>query len=163
METALKELMDQASCRLKEIEGLHEERVHILQQLSNLQVTSMYNKSLCIYCFYYYKISFSLMLTLLANGQSKLNNVAYMDLMQNIKDCHIYAGNTFGGRKMQSKDNLTMLMSNHSSEIAPSGTTIQPIFTGSVHMVHVKRLQSLSGNKVESGLSEMIFLSKKQH
>ncbi|XP_062117448.1 uncharacterized protein LOC133831236 isoform X7 [Humulus lupulus] len=126
METALKELMvDQASCRLKEIEGLHEERVHILQQLSNLQ--------------------------------SKLNNVAYMDLMQNIK------GNTFGGRKMQSKDNLTMLMSNHSSEIAPSGTTIQPIFTGSVHMVHVKRLQSLSGNKVESGLSEMIFLSKKQH
>ncbi|XP_062117447.1 uncharacterized protein LOC133831236 isoform X6 [Humulus lupulus] len=131
METALKELMDQASCRLKEIEGLHEERVHILQQLSNLQ--------------------------------SKLNNVAYMDLMQNIKDCHIYAGNTFGGRKMQSKDNLTMLMSNHSSEIAPSGTTIQPIFTGSVHMVHVKRLQSLSGNKVESGLSEMIFLSKKQH
>ncbi|XP_062073247.1 E3 ubiquitin-protein ligase BRE1-like 1 isoform X1 [Humulus lupulus] len=37
METALEELMDQASCRLKEIKGLHEERVHILQQLSNLQ------------------------------------------------------------------------------------------------------------------------------
>ncbi|XP_062106458.1 uncharacterized protein LOC133817850 [Humulus lupulus] len=36
METALKELMDHASCRLKEIKGLHEERVHILQQLSNL-------------------------------------------------------------------------------------------------------------------------------
>ncbi|XP_062080467.1 E3 ubiquitin-protein ligase BRE1-like 1 [Humulus lupulus] len=37
METALKELMDQASCWLKEIKGLHEERVHILHQLSNLQ------------------------------------------------------------------------------------------------------------------------------
>ncbi|PON33407.1 Cdk-activating kinase assembly factor [Parasponia andersonii] len=37
MESTLKELMDQASCRLMEIKGLHEERIKILQQLSNLQ------------------------------------------------------------------------------------------------------------------------------
>ncbi|XP_062073101.1 E3 ubiquitin-protein ligase BRE1-like 1 isoform X2 [Humulus lupulus] len=46
METALKELMDQASCRLKEIKGLHEERVHILLQLSNFQ--SKLNNVACI-------------------------------------------------------------------------------------------------------------------
>lgn len=37
MESTLKELTDQASCRLMEIKGLHEERIKILQQLSSLQ------------------------------------------------------------------------------------------------------------------------------
>ncbi|XP_024032871.1 E3 ubiquitin-protein ligase BRE1-like 1 [Morus notabilis] len=37
MESALKELMDQASCRLMEIKGLHEERIRILQKLSSMQ------------------------------------------------------------------------------------------------------------------------------
>ncbi|KAH7519670.1 E3 ubiquitin-protein ligase BRE1-like 1 [Ziziphus jujuba] len=39
MESALKELMDQASSRLVEIKGLHEERINILHQLSDLQKT----------------------------------------------------------------------------------------------------------------------------
>ncbi|KAF3440070.1 hypothetical protein FNV43_RR18348 [Rhamnella rubrinervis] len=39
MESALKELMDQASSRLVEIKGLHEERIKILHQLSDLQKT----------------------------------------------------------------------------------------------------------------------------
>ncbi|XP_062001655.1 E3 ubiquitin-protein ligase BRE1-like 1 [Rosa rugosa] len=37
MESTLKELTDQASCRLMEIKSLHEERIKILQQLSSLQ------------------------------------------------------------------------------------------------------------------------------
>ncbi|CAB4269475.1 unnamed protein product [Prunus armeniaca] len=37
MESTLKELMDQASSRLMDIKGLHEERIKILQQLSSLQ------------------------------------------------------------------------------------------------------------------------------
>ncbi|XP_059451247.1 E3 ubiquitin-protein ligase BRE1-like 1 isoform X1 [Corylus avellana] len=37
MESTLKELMDQSSCRLMELKGLHEERIKILQQLSSLQ------------------------------------------------------------------------------------------------------------------------------
>ncbi|MBA0825749.1 hypothetical protein Goarm_010669 [Gossypium armourianum] len=37
MESALKELLEQASSRLTELKGLHEERIQILQQLSNLQ------------------------------------------------------------------------------------------------------------------------------
>lgn len=37
MESALKELLDQASSRLLELKGLHEERIGILKQLSNLQ------------------------------------------------------------------------------------------------------------------------------
>ncbi|XP_022733212.1 E3 ubiquitin-protein ligase BRE1-like 1 isoform X3 [Durio zibethinus] len=39
MESALKELLEQASSRLTELKGLHEERIKILQQLSNLQNT----------------------------------------------------------------------------------------------------------------------------
>ncbi|KAK5810706.1 E3 ubiquitin-protein ligase BRE1-like 1 isoform X1 [Gossypium arboreum] len=39
MESALKELLEQASSRLTELKGLHEERIQILQQLSNLQNT----------------------------------------------------------------------------------------------------------------------------
>nr|KJB22298.1 hypothetical protein B456_004G039600 [Gossypium raimondii] len=37
MESALKELLEQASSRLTELKGLHEERIQILQRLSNLQ------------------------------------------------------------------------------------------------------------------------------
>ncbi|XP_040993640.1 E3 ubiquitin-protein ligase BRE1-like 1 isoform X2 [Juglans microcarpa x Juglans regia] len=37
MESTLKELTDQASCRLTELKGLHDERIKILQQLSSLQ------------------------------------------------------------------------------------------------------------------------------
>ncbi|KAG6784625.1 hypothetical protein POTOM_010323 [Populus tomentosa] len=37
MESAVKELLDQASSRLQELKDLHEERVKILQKLSNLQ------------------------------------------------------------------------------------------------------------------------------
>ncbi|KAJ9171209.1 hypothetical protein P3X46_014604 [Hevea brasiliensis] len=37
MESALKELLDQASSRLLELKGLHDERIKILQKLSNLQ------------------------------------------------------------------------------------------------------------------------------
>ncbi|KAB2595217.1 E3 ubiquitin-protein ligase BRE1-like 1 [Pyrus ussuriensis x Pyrus communis] len=37
MESTLKDLMDQASSRLMDIKGLHEERLKILQQLSSLQ------------------------------------------------------------------------------------------------------------------------------
>ncbi|KAB1225237.1 E3 ubiquitin-protein ligase BRE1-like 1 [Morella rubra] len=37
MESTLKELMDQASCRLMELKGLHEERIKILQQLSGFR------------------------------------------------------------------------------------------------------------------------------
>ncbi|XP_040961713.1 E3 ubiquitin-protein ligase BRE1-like 1 isoform X3 [Gossypium hirsutum] len=39
MESALKKLLEQASTRLTELKGLHEERIEILQQLSNLQNT----------------------------------------------------------------------------------------------------------------------------
>ncbi|XVF33573.1 hypothetical protein REPUB_Repub17cG0180000 [Reevesia pubescens] len=39
MESALKELLEQASSRLTELKGLHEERIKILQQLSDLQNT----------------------------------------------------------------------------------------------------------------------------
>ncbi|KAK8339483.1 hypothetical protein V6Z12_A08G037100 [Gossypium hirsutum] len=39
MKSALKELLEQASSRLTELKGLHEERIQILQQLSNLQNT----------------------------------------------------------------------------------------------------------------------------
>ncbi|KAK9273096.1 hypothetical protein L1049_017903 [Liquidambar formosana] len=39
MESALKELLDQASCRLLELRGLHEDRIRLLLQLSNLQNT----------------------------------------------------------------------------------------------------------------------------
>ncbi|OMP00714.1 Zinc finger, RING-type [Corchorus olitorius] len=39
MESTLKELLEQASSRLTELNGLHEERIKILQQLSNLQNT----------------------------------------------------------------------------------------------------------------------------
>ncbi|GMJ01421.1 REDUCED DORMANCY 4, histone mono-ubiquitination 1 [Hibiscus trionum] len=39
MESALKELSEQASSRLTELKSLHEERIKILQQLSNLQNT----------------------------------------------------------------------------------------------------------------------------
>ncbi|XP_022770213.1 E3 ubiquitin-protein ligase BRE1-like 1 isoform X2 [Durio zibethinus] len=39
MESALKELSEQASSQLTELKGLHEERIKILQQLSNLQNT----------------------------------------------------------------------------------------------------------------------------
>ncbi|XP_039035874.1 E3 ubiquitin-protein ligase BRE1-like 1 [Hibiscus syriacus] len=39
MESALKELLEQASSRLTELKSLHEERIKILQQLSNLQNT----------------------------------------------------------------------------------------------------------------------------
>ncbi|XVF22818.1 hypothetical protein REPUB_Repub12eG0203600 [Reevesia pubescens] len=39
MESALKELLEQASSRLAELKGLHEERLKTLQQLSNLQNT----------------------------------------------------------------------------------------------------------------------------
>ncbi|KAG8664017.1 hypothetical protein MANES_01G271200v8 [Manihot esculenta] len=38
MQSALKELLDQASSQLLELKGLHGERIKILQQLSNLQV-----------------------------------------------------------------------------------------------------------------------------
>ncbi|GMJ15263.1 REDUCED DORMANCY 4, histone mono-ubiquitination 1 [Hibiscus trionum] len=38
MESSLKELLEQASCRLTELQSLHEERIKILQQLSNLQL-----------------------------------------------------------------------------------------------------------------------------
>ncbi|XP_042959417.1 E3 ubiquitin-protein ligase BRE1-like 1 isoform X2 [Carya illinoinensis] len=37
MESTLKELTDQASCRLTELKGLHDERIEILQHLSSLQ------------------------------------------------------------------------------------------------------------------------------
>ncbi|KAF5470011.1 hypothetical protein F2P56_010564 [Juglans regia] len=37
MESTLKELTDQASCRLTELKGLHDERIKILQHLSSLQ------------------------------------------------------------------------------------------------------------------------------
>ncbi|XP_010264387.1 PREDICTED: E3 ubiquitin-protein ligase BRE1-like 1 isoform X2 [Nelumbo nucifera] len=37
MESILKELSELASCRLAELKSLHEERLHILKQLSNLQ------------------------------------------------------------------------------------------------------------------------------
>ncbi|XP_065624342.1 E3 ubiquitin-protein ligase BRE1-like 1 isoform X1 [Quercus suber] len=39
MESTLKELMDQASCRLMELKSLHEERIKILLQLSSLRNT----------------------------------------------------------------------------------------------------------------------------
>ncbi|GMI74091.1 REDUCED DORMANCY 4, histone mono-ubiquitination 1 [Hibiscus trionum] len=39
MESSLKELLEQASSRLTELKSLHEERIKILQQLSNLQNT----------------------------------------------------------------------------------------------------------------------------
>ncbi|TYG93169.1 hypothetical protein ES288_A11G088900v1 [Gossypium darwinii] len=39
MESALKKLLEQASTRLTELKSLHEERIEILQQLSNLQNT----------------------------------------------------------------------------------------------------------------------------
>ncbi|XVE76891.1 hypothetical protein DITRI_Ditri13aG0016800 [Diplodiscus trichospermus] len=39
MESALKDLLEQAFSRLTELKGLHEERIKILQQLSNLQNT----------------------------------------------------------------------------------------------------------------------------
>ncbi|KAH1080811.1 hypothetical protein J1N35_020572 [Gossypium stocksii] len=39
MESTLKKLLEQASTRLTELKGLHEERIEILQQLSNLQNT----------------------------------------------------------------------------------------------------------------------------
>ncbi|GMI80790.1 hypothetical protein HRI_001748300 [Hibiscus trionum] len=38
MESSLKELLEQASSRLTELQSLHEERIKILQQLSNLQL-----------------------------------------------------------------------------------------------------------------------------
>ncbi|KAL6129097.1 hypothetical protein ACLB2K_072450 [Fragaria x ananassa] len=46
MESTLKELTDQASCRLMEIKSLHEERIKILQQLSSLQ--NMMKNAKCI-------------------------------------------------------------------------------------------------------------------
>ncbi|KAM5554572.1 E3 ubiquitin-protein ligase BRE1-like 1 [Rosa sericea] len=46
MESTLKELTDQASCRLMEIKSLHEERIKILQQLSSLQ--NMMRNAKCI-------------------------------------------------------------------------------------------------------------------
>ncbi|XP_050385967.1 E3 ubiquitin-protein ligase BRE1-like 1 [Argentina anserina] len=46
MESTLKELTDQASCRLMEIKGLHEERIKILKELSSLQ--SMIRSVKCI-------------------------------------------------------------------------------------------------------------------
>ncbi|XP_022756960.1 E3 ubiquitin-protein ligase BRE1-like 1 isoform X1 [Durio zibethinus] len=46
MESSLKELLGQASSRLTELKGLHEERIKILQQLSNLQNTLKSVKSI---------------------------------------------------------------------------------------------------------------------
>ncbi|KAM1018944.1 hypothetical protein ACFX2C_040512 [Malus domestica] len=46
MESTLKDLMDQASSRLMDIKGLHEERLKILQQLSSLQ--NMLRNVICI-------------------------------------------------------------------------------------------------------------------
>ncbi|CAN6566589.1 unnamed protein product [Malus baccata var. baccata] len=46
MESTLKDLMDQASSRLMDIKGLHEERLKILQQLSSLQ--NMLKNVICI-------------------------------------------------------------------------------------------------------------------
>ncbi|KAL3516889.1 hypothetical protein ACH5RR_023791 [Cinchona calisaya] len=47
MESALKELLDQSSCRFLELKHLHEERIDILKQLSTLQNCLKNVKSIC--------------------------------------------------------------------------------------------------------------------
>ncbi|KAL7203819.1 hypothetical protein ACSBR2_016965 [Camellia fascicularis] len=48
MESALKELLDQASCRLLELKRFHEERIGILKQLSDMQNTLKHVKGISL-------------------------------------------------------------------------------------------------------------------